>query len=382
MIADLLTVAAAAVVVGGTAFYLFAVAAVRRLRARPTPSSREPPPSISVLKPLAGRDLGLEENLSSFFALDFPDYELLFGVYTDDDPAKPFVERLIAAHPGIAARLLVVGEPPLDRFPNRKVFTLDRLAREASGEVLVVSDSDILVRPDSLRRIAADFTDPKVGVSTCPYRAAGGPSLWSELEALGMNTEFWGGVFVAEMLSPMDFAVGPTMAVGRECLEDLGGFEAYRDYLAEDFVIGRDAREHGWRVVLSAETVEHRIGSQDFVDNFKHRLRWYRSTRRSRPAGYLAQVFTYPLPFAAALALLVGAPWTWTALVGCLLVRAAAARSTAAFLGEQTRARFWTLLPLQDLLSFATWLGAFFGNRIVWRGREFLLARDGRLRPL
>ena len=370
-----------ALTLGGTIFYLLIVAAIRRVRNRAPEALPHPSPSISFLKPLSGLDLGLGENLTSFFEVNYSDFEILFGVHTSDDPAAGVAERLIQEHPQVRARLLVIGEPDLRASPNRKVHTLTGLAEQAAGELLVVSDSDIFVSPDCLDRIAADFADPNVGVLTCPYRGVGGGRLWSELEAIGMNTEFWGGVFVAQMLGPMDFAVGPTMAVRRACLDELGGFEAYRDYLAEDFVIGRDARAKDWEVALSSHVVEHRIGAQAFGPNLKHRLRWYRSTRRSRPAGYLAQVFTYPLVFALGLLLWsAGAAWVWGLAAVCACARVAAAWAMARFLGQRTGPRFWLLLPFQDALSFLVWLGAFFGNRIVWRDHAFHLTKDGRLR--
>ena len=369
-------------ILGGTIFYLLIVVATGRVRNRESARAPHPRPSISFLKPLSGLDLGLERNLTSFFQVDYPDFEILFGVHTLDDPAAGVAERLIERYPQVRARRLVIGEPDLRTSPNRKVHTLTGLAEQAAGELLVVSDSDIFVSPDCLDRIAADFSDPKAGVLTCPYRGVGGGSLWSELEAIGMNTEFWGGVFVAQMLGPMDFAVGPTMAVRRACLDELGGFEAYRGYLAEDFVIGRDAREKGWNVALSSHVVQHRIGSQPFARNLRHRLRWYRSTRRSRPAGYLAQVFTYPLVFALGLLLWSGgAASAWGLAAVCACARVASAWAMARFLGQRTGPRFWLLLPFQDALSFLVWLGAFFGNRIVWRDYEFHLTKDGRLRP-
>jgi ceramide glucosyltransferase len=198
-----------------------------------------------------------------------------------------------------------------------------------------------------------------------------------------MNTEFWSGVLVAQMLAPMDFAVGPTMAVRRECLEALGGFEAVREYLAEDFVLGRMAREQGYEVLLTRHAVEHRIGSQGLAENLRHRIRWQRSTRRSRPVGYAGEVFTNPLPLAAALvAVAGGAAWAWGIFAACAAMRAAAAAAVArGVLGARLNFEFWALLPLQDAASLAVWLLGFFGRTIVWRGRRFELLPDGRLRP-
>ena len=157
-----------------------------------------------------------------------------------------------------------------------------------------MSDSDIHVTPDMLSTVAAEFADPRVGVATCPYRAVPGRGIWSKLEAIGMNTQFLGGVLVARMLEGMKFALGPTIAARKSVLDQMGGFDRLKDYLAEDFVMGKFAAELGYRVLLSSYVIEHHIGSQSFAANFKHRLRWARSTRRSRPADTSASCSRCP----------------------------------------------------------------------------------------
>ena len=218
-------------------------------------------------------------------------------------------------------------------------------------------------------------------MATCPYRAVPGRSFWSLLEALGLNTEFMAGVLVARMLDGMRFALGPTIAARRETLEHIGGFDAVKDYLAEDFVMGKLAAERGYGVILSSYVIEHRIGAQPFRANLKHRLRWNRSTRRSRPWGYLGQVFTCPL--ALALLLCAAQPAWWPLAAVALAFRPAAAWATACLvLHDRLTRRYWWLAPLQDIASFLVWVGGFFGNTILWRGRRYYLLPDGRFEPL
>jgi len=345
------------------------VAARRYLAVRP--SALVAPMPISVLKPLSGADEGLEENLRSFFTLDYPEFEILFAVRRRDDPAVPIVESLSREYPSVRSQLLIVGEPP---YPNAKVFSLDRMMAVARFDVLVMSDSDIRVTPDMLRVVAAEFQDPKLGVATCPYRAVAGDSFWSRLEAAGMNTEFLGGVLVARMLEGMKFAVGPTIVARRQALNEIGGFNRLKDYLAEDFVMGQFAAEAGWSVILSSYVVEHRIGSETLAANAAHRLRWARSTRRSRPAGYVGQLFTNPLPLLGML-LLVN-PAFWRLIVPVILIRFLAAYATVRILRDRETSP-WQVL-LQDILSFLFWIAGFFGNTIIWRGRKYRLQADGK----
>jgi ceramide glucosyltransferase len=319
-------------------------------------------------------DDGLEENLRTFFEQDYADFEILFAVRTAKDLAIPVVERLRASYPHIATRLLITGEPP---YPNAKVFSLDTMLAAARYDLIVMADSDIRVTPGMLSVLAGEFEDPHIGLATCPYRAVPGHSFWSVLEALGLNTEFIGGVLMARMLDGMKFAIGPTIAARRETLKSIGGFDAVKDFLAEDFVMGKLAAACGRGVILSSYVIEHRIGAQRMRANIRHRLRWVRSTRRSRPWGYVGQLFTHPLPLA--LAALVAAPEWWPVAAAAAAMRFVSVWVTAGpVLRDPLTRRFWWMLPVQDTLSFGVWIGGFFGNTIVWRGRKYYLLPDGR----
>ncbi len=362
-----------ALVAGSLVYCILTIVATARYRSVAPPPLASAPP-ISVLKPLHGVDEGLEQNLRSFFEQKYPEFEILFAVRNADDPAIQLVEQLCARYPHIPSSMIVTGEPP---YPNAKVFSLDRMLAAARHDLIVMADSDIRVTPEMLSTIAAEFQDPALGLATCPYRATPGRSPWSTLEAVGLNTEFIGGVLVARMLDGMKFALGPTIAARRQALAAIGGFDAVKDYLAEDFVMGKLAAELGWGVILSSYVIEHRIGSQAFVPNVKHRLRWNRSTRRSRPWGYVGQVFINPLPLA--LLLWAVSPGWWPLAAATLVLRAAAGWATAGLaLRDPLIRRLWWLVPAQDIASFLAWIGGFFGNTIVWRGRRYYLLPDGR----
>jgi ceramide glucosyltransferase len=348
------------------------IAALRYLAVRP-PELRSTEP-ISILKPLSGLDGGLESNLRTFFEQAYPTFEILFAVREQSDPAVAVVEKLRAEYPQVPSRLLITGEPP---YPNAKVFSLDRMLRASAHDLLVMSDSDIRVTPTMLQSIAAEFQDPKLGVATCPYRAIAGSSFWSRLEAIGMNTDFLAGILVARMLEGMKFAVGPTIAARRHVLESIGGFDRLKDYLAEDFVMGKFAAEAGHGVSLSSYVIEHHIGtSTDFQHNAAHRIRWTRSTRRSRPVGYVGQLFTMPVPLA--ILVTIWNPRWWPVVPMTMAIRGVAAWVVAELV---LRARInWLLLPIEDIAGFCFWVAGFFGNTIIWRGRRYRLEPDGRFR--
>jgi len=366
----ILAAALALLLAGSLAYSVLSVIAALRFLAvqRSIEANGEP---VSVLKPLAGLDEGLEQNLRSFFEQDYPQFELIFAVREETDACVPLVRRLCAEYPGIPSRLLIVGEPP---YLHAKVYSLSRMLAESRHDLVVMSDSDIRVRKDFLRSVAGEFADGQVALATCPYRAVAGRSFWSTVEAVGMNTTFWQGVLTARMLDGMKFAVGPTIVARRKAIDAIGGIERVKDYIAEDFDLGRLVAAAGFGVILSSYVIEHRIGSEPLAKNFAHRIRWGRTSRRSRPAGYIGQIFTYPLPLALLLTALV--PQAWPILAITAAIRVASAWTTCQLV---LRARLnWVLLPLEDVLGLLFWIAGFFGNTITWRGRTYRIDRQGR----
>jgi ceramide glucosyltransferase len=372
-----LSILASCLLAGSLVFCVLCVVATARYAAQPVPPEADGE-GISILRPLKGIDAGMAENLRSLFRQRYAPYEVLLAVADATDPAVAVVEMIQSEFRHVPSRLLVVGEPP---WPNAKVWSLHHLLAAAQYDLVVMSDSDVQVPNEHLlTTIAREFRQPGPMLATCPYRAVGGPGLWSRLEALGMNTEFLAGLFMARMLEGVRFAVGPTLAARRSALPSVGGMEALKDFLAEDFELGRRMAQVGHGVILSRYFVEHRIGNQPLGQNFAHRLRWCRSSRRSRPSGYVGQLFTYPLP----LALLCAALMPTLAipiLLGTLGLRYLAARATTSAAGAPLGLSSAILLPLQDLLAFGFWLAGFFGNTIHWRGRSFRLEKDGRFSP-
>ncbi|MEP6714078.1 MAG: glycosyltransferase [Terriglobia bacterium] len=359
---------------GSVVYCVLAVIAAWKYRSSGAPSLSEFPP-LSVLRPLAGAADNTEANLRSLFEQHYPQLEILLTVHEESDPAAAVARRVMRDFPHIPSHLLIAGVSPV---PNAKVWSLRTSAAEALYNTIVMTDSDVRLDPDCLRTVISELSQPGVALVTCPYRAVGG-SFWSCLEALGLNTDFLAGMLTQRMLNGMDFAIGCTIATRMTELAQIGGLERLQNFLAEDFVMGNLLHKAGRKVVLSRSVIEHHIGSEPFLPNWKHRLRWARSTRRSRRLGYLGEIFTKPLPIA--LLLWMAAPnraLTWPCLVLSVLLRAGVVWSTAILvLRDPLTKRRWWLLPLEDLSSFTTWVMGFFGKTIVWRGRRLEVARDG-----
>jgi ceramide glucosyltransferase len=363
------------------AYYVVAIVAALRFFGRPDAASIPEgfTPPISILKPIYGLDRETYENYASLCVQDYPDYEILFCVGDDQDPAIPTIEQLARDFPQRRIHLLI-GSDPLG--VSDKVNKLCRMAREARHEILAVSDSDVRVAPEYLRAIAAPFRDPAVGAVTCLYRGLTDGSLAANLEAIGNSTDFTAGVLVAWMFAPVNFTLGATMATTKERLAEIGGFESLVDHFSDDYELGNRIAARGHRVELSTFPVSIVYPHQTLADAFRHQLRWNVSIRFSRPAGHLGLLFTQALPLALLAAIFApSAAWAISLLVGYLLLRGVSAWVVGMYgMRDPGVSKHMELLPLRDAFAFIVWLASFFPQRIHWRGRQFYV-RNKRLVP-
>jgi ceramide glucosyltransferase len=337
-------------------------------------------PPVSILKPVRGLDRTSYENFATFCNQDYPDYEVLFAVADEDDPAVAVIEQLIARFPTVSIRLLV-GAPELG--PSSKVNKLCRLAREARHDLFVISDSDIQVTAGYLRSVVAPFRDTRVGAVTCLYVGISDGHAPSELEAIGIATDFTAGVLTAWLLEGVKFTLGATMATTRERLREIGGFEPLVTYCAEDFQLGHRIAELGYRVELAPYVVRSECAVRTLGEYLRHQLRWAISTRHSRPWGYAGVALTQGLPWAFVATAAVPSMSVAVGYFGAYLtLRLLMAWSVARWaLDDVPVLEKWYLLPVRDGLAFGVWFAALFMNRIHWRGREFFVD-NGHLIPV
>src|ERR1700686_2182934 len=242
-------------------------------------------PPVSILKPVPGGDFASYENYASFCTQDYPDYEILFAVNQESDPAVAVIKRLIADYPQRRIVLLIGSE----YFgANQKVNNLARLTREAKHEVLALSDGDVRVGPKYLRDVVAPLRDANVGAVTSFYRGVAQDNLYAELEAIGASSEFFAGVLMAAWTEGVKFALGASVATTKTWVRKIGGFETIAAFLADDYEIGRRVTKPGGRVILSPETVSTMYPAQTPKNFREHQLRWARTVRLCRPASYAA----------------------------------------------------------------------------------------------
>jgi len=335
-------------------------------------------PPISILKPLKGIDSEIYESFRSHCLQDYPQYEIIFGVNDPNDPAIDSVKELQVEFPGRKIHLMVC---PQSLGANVKVSNLAQMLVHARYDHLIVNDSDIRVEPDYLRRVISPLTDSSVGMVTCLYRGVAGRTLGSQLEALGISTDFCPSVLAARQIEGgIRFGLGSTLVFRRADLEKIGGFASFVDYLADDYELGKRIANLGLKVKLSEVVVETYLPPYALGDFFVHQLRWARGVRDARAGGYLGLVFTFGVTWALlALVASVGAWWAWSTLGVTLLLRFAVALVVGRVVVQDRQVfRDAWMIPLRDVLAVGVWIASLGGHTVTWRGDRFRL-KDGEL---
>jgi ceramide glucosyltransferase len=363
---------------------LAVVGLLRFLRQRPVKIGASYVRPVSLLKPLDGAEPDLEAHIETFFDQDYPSFEILFCTRSATDLALAIARRVAARHPHVPARFLSTGERT---YINAKVSSLELMYVAAQHEIFIISDSDVRVERSYIREVVAPFADEKVGAVTCLYRGVADLGLWSKLEAAGMSVEMTSGVLTANLLEGMKFALGPTMAVRRSCVERMGGFGVLGPYCSDDFLLGAHVATQGKTVVLSRHVIDHIILNLSLGASLRHQTRWMKSTRFSRPWGHLGTALTFSVPFgvlACVTAFAMHRPVLALSLLAYSLVNrmVLAALVGSLAVGERHLLRTVVLYPIRDLLGFCCWAAGYFGSTILWRGRRYRLSRGGLMHPV
>jgi ceramide glucosyltransferase len=357
----------------GCLFMLVAMTVLPSFLPRATPTLATYP-AVTILKPLHGDEPDLFENLASFCRQDYAGpIQIVFGVARADDPAIAVVERLRAAFPDRAIELVVDGRVA---GSNPKVANLINMSARIAHDIVVIADSDIRAPEGYLKRIARAL-ETSAAAATVPYYGLSTGGVWSRLSRLMVDGHFLPGVLVSARLKLSRPCMGSTIALRRDALVAIGGFEAVADTLADDYEIGALLVRHGQPVTVLPFAVGHVCDEATFSRLWRHELRWALTVRTIDPAGYVGWSVTHAFPLGLAALLLGGG-----GLAAALTIAALACRSLLIFAIERGYGLpphpYW-LIPVRDLLSFAVFLAGFAARDVSWRGHRYILKPEGTL---
>jgi ceramide glucosyltransferase len=366
----------AAIAIGGAGYTLLAALLVGRFMQAPQTGAGHSP-DVTILKPLHQGEPDLSRNLETFFAQRYDaKVQIVFGVHDESDPAVPVVRALQAKYPHLDTA--IVADTAL-YGANAKVSNLINMLPQAKHDTLVLSDSDIAVSPSWLSQVTAALARPGVGIVTCLYTgepANDGHRLWSALAAMGTSYTFLPNAVLGTSLGLAAPCFGSTIAMRRQTLEEVGGFTAFADHLADDYEMGRAVRARGYALAIPAMGVGHTAAESSVMDLLRHELRWTRTIRMVNPAGYLGSFVTHGFVFALMASVLLDFNTVSLALLALTL-------ASRLFLKYRIDGLFGTdggpygLLPLRDLLSFGVFVVSLFGETVHWRGTHFAVEPSG-----
>ena len=355
----------------GCVYTLIAAALVLRF-AQPRAQGSDAQPSVTILKPLCGGEPGLFGRLLGFGHQHYDGpVQVVFGSQDRSDPAIGIVKQLQAACADLPVDLAV---DPRAHGTNRKVANLINMTTLARHEIIVLSDSDIEVGPTYLADVVAELHKPGVGAVTCLYHGVTGGGLWSRLSAMSINTYFLPNVVLARSIGLAQPCFGATIALRSETLNEIGGFHAFADCLADDYAVGEAVRVAGYDVAIPSFSVGHVCFERTAAELLRHQMRQSRTIRSIDPVGYAGAIITHPFALALIGALL-GSP------VGLLVAALAIVCRTAVAVAVERafalpRHQYW-LIPFRDLMAFTTFVSGFFGTSVSWRGSRYRVLSDG-----
>lgn len=373
-----LTAASLALYLTMMGLFLGRMALRRRQRWRREGVARAP--RVTLFKPLAGHDDDLESNLESFARIDYPSFELLLGVASPSDPAYAVARRFVARHPRLDARLVVTDR---DAAVNPKVAQLVGLERVATGDVCVISDSNVRVGPGYLWSLVEELADERVGVVTSVFAGTGERTLGAALENLQLCASSTPGTVALDTVSDRPLTVGKSMAVRRRDLARLGGFRPVGDVLAEDHALGRRFLDAGFLARTSLEPVENRNVGCTMARTLERHTRWSKMRRVLFPAAFGAEPILTPIVLASLGALIAPGKVTAAVLAAVCVLQTALALLAVRVLRGRWMA--WRWLPLEVFRSYVSllcWVRACLSRRIEWRGHAFTLHRGTAIVPV
>lgn len=319
-------------------------------------------------------EAGLALNLESFFHLDYPQYEIVFSVSEENDPAISVIQELIRIYPEVDASLMV-GETILGINP--KINNLNRSYEIAKYDRILISDSNVRVGPDYLQRLAPHLTDD-VGIATAVVMGTNAQSMGGELEATYLNTFYARWMHLSAVFG-FPAVVGKTMFFKKNTLKRMGGLKTLSRYIAEDYMAGVAVQRLGLKVSIVNDPIPQFIGKYSLGAFWARHVRWGRIRKSMAPLAFGIE----PIFGALVSGVLGGvALWQITGISPVIFFVLHLMIWGMCDTILMIKLRQWTpksILSwcLRECLALPLWIHTLVGNTVEWRGRRYKLLAGG-----
>ncbi len=340
---------------------------------------RTPLPPISILKPLKGLDDNLFDNLESFCTQDYPEYEIIFSLQDYNDPAYRVARKIKDKYPEKNISVIV---EKCDIGLNPKVNNLIPAYKASRYDYVLISDSNVMVDKNYLKEIVKHMKDPDVGLVSNVIKGIGGRTLGSIFENLHLNSFIIGSVCFLDKFLKMPCVIGKSMLMRKSTLEAVGGFEAVKDVLAEDYVIGKRIHKMGKRVVLSNYAINN-VNEYWGIKRFLNRhTRWGKLRWRLGGIKYITELIGNPVLMSfvpillwkiSEVTLFFALFVSFVKILGDLYLR----KITDSNLNPLV----YFLVPVKDIIIGLIWFVPILSNTVVWRDNRYIIGKDSILSP-
>jgi len=336
-------------------------------------------PSSSILKPLKGIDDKLENNLESFFRLDYPDYEIIFGVQSYSDKSIDVVNKLIRKYPKIKTKLIV------DEFKvglNPKINNLYNIYPLVKNEYIFISDSNTEVNPKFLKLLISEFHDENVGLVTATIRGKGAKNIFSLMENIHLNTFVAPSVLAASKLANISIVIGKAILIPKILLDKIGRFESLKNYLAEDYWMGIKIEELGYKVKTSTVFVENINENISLSKLLNRHSRWAKMRSKIRLSTYLLESLSNPISASFIFALFLHNEFGLKQLFSVIILKSIIDFISLKIIKSDIKLHQIVIIPIKDLILGLLWYVPFFNTEVTWRNNSFKIEKHSLLHPI
>lgn len=334
-------------------------------------------PFVSILKPLKGIDDDLENNIKSFLEIDYPNYEVIFGFHSENDPAIAIVKKLCKQYPNIKTEI-ISNEAEIGLNP--KINNLNNIYPQANGEIIFISDSNTRVDKDFLKKIVLYFKDEKVGLVSAAIKGTQAKNLFALFENLHLNSFTFGIVQAANSIADIQITIGKAILIRKKILDELGGFFKFKDYLAEDHLLGLEVKSRGYKVKVSTLTIENINERWSLWKILNRHRRWTLMRLNIDPFFYFLESFTNTT-LISFLLILVNREFYLIGLFG-IFYKVVIDYLTSRLICSRLKFVHFLLVPFKDLLMGIIWFSPFIYNKISWRESKLKVIKNSKLLPV
>jgi ceramide glucosyltransferase len=350
-------------------------------------------PSVTIVRPVRGRDVGAEENFRAALDTGYPgEVETLFIFDDHDDPGLPVARQVVAEHraarrPG-TADVIVAGAPPPGRTGKLNAMIVG--AARARGTLIGFGDSDTRPDRDVLRGVVeALVTTPGAGSAFAPVlvhqpaRASG-----DALYAIMQNALYSPlAAYAAGETRTLPFIMGQLMVFKRAALDSIGGVAAAQGQLVDDMAIGKALHRAGWANVMSRRPLHIATGGMTTREFLPVYRRWMMFSKNGLPLSFTWRQWMTGVAFYGSLVLSLialavgGLGAALPSLAAFVLLGASQLILQRRYGGAPIPARYaWTSWGV-FLLAPVIMVANLFRRNVNWRGRVYQLNAAAALAP-